>query len=214
MDTFLHSLHTWQQAALAWLAGRDPLTVDLAMLLAMTLEGMGIPGIPGEVPMLAQAALIHAGVHSYWHAAVIGTIANFLGSLLGYELAARGVKWFPARWRHTLTKGAAKLNGSRHAGWLILLSRSFGALRTPITWGAGAGRYPFGPYAVWAFVGAVIHVFAWQYALWKGTGWFSHLKPHELLWAGALALVAGLAYWLWRQLSKKEPVSQPGRDDL
>lgn len=60
MDAFLHSLHHWQHAALAWLSARDPLTVDAAMLLAMTLEGMGIPGIPGEVPMLAQAALIHS----------------------------------------------------------------------------------------------------------------------------------------------------------
>lgn len=199
MNHLLQSVHHLQQVALEWLSTRNPDTVDAAMLLAMTLEGMGIPGIPGEIPMLAQAGLIHAGERTYWHASVVGTSANFLGSLLGYAVGAYGARWLPERWRGRLLQGSAQLAASPHSGWLILISRSIGALRTPITWGAGAGRYPFGRFAIWALLGAIVHVFVWQYALWQGTGWLGHLRPHELLAVLGVALVLGLTWWLLRQ---------------
>lgn len=199
MSELLHTVHHLQRAAQEWLATRNPATVDAAMLLAMTLEGMGIPGIPGEIPMLAQAGLIEAGERTYVHAATVGTVANFLGSLVGYYIGGRGARLVPECWRSKLSSGATQLAASPHSGWLILLSRSFGALRTPITWGAGAGHYPFGRYAVWALLGAILHVFAWQYALWQGAGWLGRLRPHELLAALAVAIVLGLAWWLLRR---------------
>ncbi len=211
MDSLMHTIHTWQHTALVWLSTRDPLSVDLVTLLAMTLEGMGIPGIPGEIAMLAQAGLIESGKHSYLHASVVGTVANFLGSLLGYQLAALWSDRFPERWRARLMEGATRLSASQQGGWLVLLSRSFGALRTPVTWGAGAGGFPYGAYLIWALLGAIVHVFVWQYMLWQGTGLLSRLKPRELVAVGILALIGGLIWWLreraernYRQLAPQQ----------
>lgn len=207
------NIHELQAAAAAWLGARDPLTVDVVMGIAMTLEGMGIPGIPGEIPMLAQVGIIEAGHTTYLRAAGLGTIANFAGSLIGYWVAKHHLGWLPARWLHHLEEGGKKLSGSQHAGWLIALSRSIGALRTPITWAAGRAGYPLIPYAIWSLVGAALHVFGWQYLLWKGASALLKASADDIERYGpAVALMvlgAGGVALLWKRWQK-----MPERDPL
>ena len=45
----------------AWLASLDPTLLNAATFGLLTLEGAGVPGVPGVIPMLAQSAMIDAG---------------------------------------------------------------------------------------------------------------------------------------------------------
>ena len=85
-----------------WLAGLDPAVLDVSTFGLLALEGAGIPGIPGVVPMLAQVAAIDAGHTTLGAAIAWGVAGNWLGSLLGYAVSRWGGRWLPAGWRERL----------------------------------------------------------------------------------------------------------------
>ncbi|WP_245872829.1 DedA family protein [Deinococcus planocerae] len=181
----------------AWLTALDPAWLNAATLGLMFVEGAGVPGIPGILPMLAQAALISAGATSYPEAVLWGALGNFLGSLAGYALGAEILERLPARWRERMeTPRVRRLTA--HAGpLLIVLSRSVGSLRTPVTWTARALGVRPAPFTLWALVGAVLHVGLWQYLLWKsGEAALRYVRRAEADLTPVLLLAAlGAALW-------------------
>lgn len=175
----------------AWLTALDPAWLNAATLGLMFVEGAGVPGVPGILPMLAQAALMGAGRTSYADAVLWGALGNFLGSLTGYALGGRILARLPARWRERVqTPRIRRLTA--HAGpLLIVLSRSVGSLRTPVTWTARALGVRSVPFTLWALVGAVLHVGLWQYALWKsGEAALRYVQRAEADLTPALLLAA------------------------
>lgn len=150
-----------------WLAGLDPLVLNLATFALLALEGAGIPGVPGVVPMLAQVASIDAGHASLGAAITWGVLGNWLGSLLGYAVSRWGGRWLPAQWRDRLGGDRATALLARYGAPLVVVSRTIGSLRTPVTLVAGSSGYPFPRYAFLSFLGALLHVGVWQTVLWK-----------------------------------------------
>ncbi|AWN24502.1 alkaline phosphatase [Deinococcus irradiatisoli] len=168
----------------------------------MFLEGMGIPGIPGFLPMLALAESIHAGQTTLWEALLSGTLGNWLGSLTGYRLAASLLTRLPQSWqRLARSKRTARLM-QRYGGLLVVVSRTIGSLRTPVTLYAGASGYPWPAYVAWSALGAAVHVGVWQTLIWyfgpeilnQFERWQDRLLPYLL---GAAVL--GLGVWWWRR---------------
>ncbi|GHF48276.1 membrane protein DedA with SNARE-associated domain [Deinococcus metalli] len=150
-----------------WLAGLDPAVLDVSTFGLLALEGAGIPGIPGVVPMLAQVAAIDAGRTTLGAAIAWGVAGNWLGSLLGYAVSRWGGRWLPAGWRERLAGERATTLLARYGAPLIVVSRTIGSLRTPMTLVAGSSGYPLGRYALLSFLGALLHVGVWQTLLWK-----------------------------------------------
>lgn len=182
-----------------WIAGLDPAVLNLSTFGLLALEGAGIPGIPGVLPMLAQASAIDAGHTTLTAAIVWGVLGNWLGSLLGYAAARWGGQYLPARWlEHPGMERAGKLL-DRWGAPLVIVSRTIGGLRTPVTLLCGLTRFPLPAYLLLSFVGAAVHVGAWQTALWK---FGPVIVPQIERWGlqiglGAAALL--LAVWLWRR---------------
>nr|WP_246580349.1 VTT domain-containing protein [Deinococcus aestuarii] len=171
--------------------------MNAATLGLMFVEGAGVPFIPGILPMLAQAALISAGRTSYPEAVLWGALGNFLGSLAGYTLGGWILARLPARWRSRVETPRVR-HLTAHAGpLLIVISRSIGSLRTPVTWTARALGVPAAPFTLWALVGAVLHVGIWQYLLWKsGEAALAYFRRAEADLTPILLLAAlGVALW-------------------
>ncbi|OLV17292.1 DedA family protein [Deinococcus marmoris] len=151
----------------SWLSSLDPAVLNLSTFGLMALEGAGIPGIPGVIPMLAQAAAIDAGHTTLTAALIWGVLGNWLGSLLGYAVARWGAHLLPARWlKARSTQRAAQLLERWGAG-LVIVSRTVGSLRTPVTLLAGLSHYPLPKYTLLSLLGAAVHVGVWQTILWK-----------------------------------------------
>ncbi|ABF44220.1 DedA family protein [Deinococcus geothermalis] len=182
-----------------WLASLNPTLRNAATFGLLTLEGAGVPGVPGVIPMLAQSAMIDAG-HTTLEAALLwGVLGNWCGSLLGYAAGRWGSHRIPARWTRSLRGERTQALLGRWGAGVIILSRTVGSLRTPITLGAGAARYPFPRFVLFSFLGALLHVGVWQVVLWRfGPALLPGLERVGLEVAAglAVALVLGLG-WLW-----------------
>lgn len=188
----------------AWLAGLDPTTLHISTFGLLFLEGMGIPGIPGVLPMMAQVGLIDAGKTTLEAAIFWGTLGNWLGSVCGYALGRWGGRFVPARWQSQLDSEQARDLLRRYGPLAVVASRTIGALRTPVTLGAGAMNYPLVPYVVYSLIGALIHIGVWQWLLWRfGLQILPHLErvgAQALMVIGALVAAALLGrWWLMRQ---------------
>lgn len=188
-----------------WLLGLEPEWLNAAAFGLLTLEGMGIPGVPGALPMAAQVPLIESGRNTLAAAVAWGTLGNWLGSLLGYGLGRWGEGFLPARWRQSLHDPRHLALLERWGGLLVVVSRTIGSLRTPVTLGAGMTRYPLGKYVVYSLIGSLIHIGVWQYLLWKfgpailrGFGRYGA----ELAALAGVAVLAALAWHFWRRRSR------------
>ena len=151
----------------AWLDSLSPIWLHLTTFVMMFLEGMGIPGIPGVLPMLALAESIHAGQTTLTEAVAWGVAGNWVGSLVGYKLAAVSLKRLPRRWQRIARSRRTAGIMRRWGGLAVILSRTFGSLRTPVTLYAGASGYPWRTYLGFSFLGALLHVGVWQTLLWR-----------------------------------------------
>ncbi len=196
----------------AWLDSLPPLWLHLSTFLLMFLEGMGIPGIPGVLPMLALAESIHAGQTTLSEAVVWGALGNWLGSLLGYRLAASALKRLPQSWQRIARSERTARIMRRWGGVAVIISRTVGSLRTPVTLYAGASGYPWRAYGVFSLLGAMLHVGVWQTLLWRFgpeilqsfERFQSQLLPYL---AGALLLGGG---WLLLRRRSKQARPDPG----
>ena len=72
---------------LNWLNTLDPLVVHLINALVLFIEGIGVPGVPFEPPMLAAGILVHQGKTTLIESILWGGVANWLGNIGGYYLA-------------------------------------------------------------------------------------------------------------------------------
>ena len=182
----------------AWLDSLSPIWLHLTTFIMMFLEGMGIPGIPGVLPMLALAESIHAGQTTLAEAIAWGVAGNWVGSLVGYKLAAVALKRLPRRWQRIAhSRRTAGIMG-RWGGLAVILSRTFGSLRTPVTLYAGASGYPWRAYMGFSFLGALLHVGVWQTLLWRfGPDILKTFESFQgQLLPYLLALAALVALWL------------------
>lgn len=184
-----------------FLAGLDPVLLNFASFALMALEGAGIPGIPGVIPMLAQVASIDAGHTTLSSALIWGVLGNWLGSLAGYAVARWGGRWIPGRWASKLQSDRAANLLTQYGGPLIIVSRTIGSLRTPVTLVAGMTAYPPAQYTLFSLLGAVLHVGLWQTLLWKfGPAILPQMERwgREILIGLALLAVLLWGYRRWR----------------
>jgi membrane protein DedA with SNARE-associated domain len=175
----------------AWLDSLPPIWLHLSTFVMMFLEGMGIPGIPGVLPMLALAESIHAGQTTLLEAVSWGVMGNWLGSLAGYRVAASALKRLPRRWQRVARREGTARIMRRWGGLAVIFSRTFGSLRTPVTLYAGASGYPWRAYVLFSFLGALLHVGVWQTLLWRFGP--DILQAFERVQAQVLPYMIGLA---------------------
>ena len=198
----------------AWLDSLPPLWLHLSTFILMFLEGMGIPGIPGVLPMLALAESIHAGQTTLPEAVAWGALGNWLGSLLGYRLAASALRWLPESWQRIARSERTARIMRRWGGLAIIVSRTVGSLRTPITLYAGASGYPWRAYTVYSLLGAVLHVGVWQTLLWRfGPEILQNFErfQSQLLPYFAGAVLLGVAWLLFRRRLKQKHLDAGGQ---
>ena len=200
---------------LAWLDSLNPFWLHLSSFALMFLEGMGIPGIPGFLPMLALAESIHAGQTTLWEALLSGTLGNWLGSLTGYRLAASLLGRLPLSWqRLARSKRTARLM-QRYGGLLVVVSRTIGSLRTPVTLYAGASGYPWPAYVAWSALGAAVHVGVWQTLIWRFgpdiLKQFERLQDRTLPYVLGVVVVAAAVWW-WRRKHRPAELAEDAVD--
>ena len=192
LDNFLH-----------WLNTLDPLVVHLVNALLLLIEGIGVPGVPFEPPMLAAGILVHQGRTSLLESILWGGIGNWIGNIGGYYLGGRGMRMLPERIRGSM--GIPEVRGwlDRYGAWVVIISRWFGAIRTPFILYAQEAGMPIRTYALYSLLGAMSWTAAWQTGLWYFGSVFIELW-HKYQWyvIGGVLLVLGAVYFIMSRRRK------------
>jgi membrane protein DedA with SNARE-associated domain len=176
-----------------------------AVFVLMVLESACIP-IPSEVTMVFGGFLVSRGDLNFWWVALLGTIANVVGSWLAYWVGLRGGRPLVERWgrfiflrKHELDR--AEVWFQKHGETAVFVSRLLPVIRTFISLPAGVARMPFGKFTLYTFLGCLPWTFALTWAgLVLGDNWETVLRYGEpITWAIAGICVAVVAWWLVRR---------------
>ena len=176
----------------------------IAVLLLMVLESACIP-VPSEAIMLYGGFLVARGQTSLAAIIVAGIAGNVIGSWLAYGAGRRlGREWvLRAHWLHVTPARLATAERwfARRGDWAVLLARCIPLVRTFISLPAGVARMPFVRFSVLTLVGCIPWVTALALAgraLGSRWGTLQH-DFHYVDFAVLVAVVAGVAWWLWRR---------------
>lgn len=194
-------------AALGSLVSRYGLA---AILVLMAGESCGLP-LPSEVVVPSGGALAAAGRLNFAAVVLVATLANLLGSLVAYLVAARwgtAVLLGPGRYvgirRHHVE--IADRWFQRYGQPAVFFGRLLPVVRTYISFPAGLAGVPLGRFAILTVLGSL----PWNFAL-ALVGY--QLRDHydqvaSFIRGGgyllALAVLAVLVFW-WLRGRRPEP---------
>jgi membrane protein DedA with SNARE-associated domain len=191
-----------------------------AVFVLMVLESACIP-IPSEVTMVFGGFLVSRGDLDFFWVAMIGTIANVVGSWIAYAVGAWGGRPLIERWgryvflrKHELDRAHEWFE--RRGEMAVFVSRLLPVIRTFISLPAGVARMPFGKFTLYTFLGCLPWTFALTWAgLVLGENWETVLRYGEpVSWAIALAMVAFIAWWLGKRYRAKKEAQAAGGPPL
>lgn len=131
----------------------------VAVFVLMTLESCGVP-FPSEVVMPTGGLLAATGHMNLFAAILAGAVANLVGSLIAYGLAARfgePLLLGPGRYvgirRHHLEIADGWFR--RWGLWAVFFGRVLPVIRTYISFPAGLARVDLLRFSILTFVGAL-----------------------------------------------------------
>ena len=132
----------------------------VAVFLLMTAESCGIP-IPSEIVVPLGGVLAAAGRWNVFELAVVAAVAEVIGALIAYGLAAR--------WGEALLLGPGRYVGirthhieladrwfQRYGVPAVFFGRLLPAVRTYMSFPAGLARVPLGRFALFSFAGSLV----------------------------------------------------------
>ena len=180
-----------------------------AVFVLMVLESACIP-IPSEITMVFGGFLVSRGDLDFFWVAMIGTLANVVGSWLAYWVGLRGGRPLIERWGkyvflrpHELDR--AEVWFEKHGEAAVFVSRLLPVVRTFISLPAGVARMPFGKFTIYTFLGCL----PWTFAL-AGIGYAVGSRWHIVeRYFRPIAIVIGLicvavaAWWLVKRFRAK-----------
>jgi len=185
----------------------------LGVVVIMALESANIP-IPSEVTMpLAGWMLVQArglsALHALLHGGLWGAVGCTTGSVISYALGAWGGRPLVERYGKYIMVSEEDLEKadrwfSRWGDWAAFISRLLPIVRTFISFPAGVVRMNFSRFVVYSFIGS----FIWCSLLAAGGYYFGEhweelraiMRPFDI--PIAIAIVAGLAYYVYQHIRK------------
>lgn len=177
----------------------------LAVFVLMALESACVP-IPSEVTMVFAGYLVSRGKLDFAAVALVGTVANLVGSWAAYAVGRSGGRALLERYgryllirHHDIDRADAWF--ARHGETAVLVSRLLPVVRTFISLPAGIAGMPLRRFSLYTFAGCLPWVFALTGAGWAlGESWRRILGSFSIASAViAIALVATAIVWLLRR---------------
>jgi len=204
------------EALFTWISGVISAMGYPGVALLMAIESCCIP-LPSEMIMPFAGWLVATGRFTLWGIALAGAIGCVVGSIPAYYAGMYGGRALVQRY------GKYFLMSTEHLDWAerffarrgeitVLVARLLPVVRTFIAFPAGVARMPMGKFIVYTFVGS----FPWCLGLgWVGmkvgenreilTAWF-----HRADIVIGVLIVAAVAYFVWKQTSRRQTTRAPG----
>jgi membrane protein DedA with SNARE-associated domain len=151
----------------------------LGLFILMTLESALMP-IPSEIVMPFAGYLVYLGHFDLALVVIISSLANLVGSWIGYFLGIKiGRKFVLKYGKYLLIKeehvDKAEKWMNKHGAKVILASRNMPAIRTIIPLPSGILRVNFVKFSIFTFIGSI----PWNFLL-TYTGYILGEKWYEI----------------------------------
>lgn len=181
--------------------------ISIAALL--TLNSSGIP-IPSEIILPFSGYQVYLGHMNLWLVATAGMVGCNLGSAIAYWIGAKGGRPLVERYgRWVLMSGhdLDRMTGffQRYGGITILVGRMLPVVQTFVAFPAGIAKMSRVRFHIYTSLGSWIWYFGLAWTGRKlGEAW--HTDPrvqqifHRFHLVVELALLAGVAYFVWSHL--------------
>lgn len=181
----------------------------LALFAIVTLQTMGVGGLPGKTSLVAASILAADGVFELWHVLVLAAFGVSLGGYAGYAIGRVGGRSLLLG-DHLVARRLAKPLGiterffAAHGPKAVFLARFFPGVKVVAAPLAGVARMPWAAFALWHTLGAVAFALVFgltSYYAGRGTiAIVEHLGVVALL---PLAGTAGIAWLGLRTLRRR-----------
>ncbi len=204
------------EALFTWISGVISAMGYPGIALLMAIESCCVP-LPSEMIMPFAGWLVATGRFTLWGIALAGAIGCVVGSIPAYYAGMYGGRALVQRYGKYFLMSTEHLDCAerffaRRGDITVLVARLLPMVRTFIAFPAGVARMPMGKFIVYTFVGS----FPWCLGLgWVGmkvgenreilTAWF-----HRADIVIGVLIVAGIAYFVWKQTSRRQTTRAPG----
>jgi len=185
------------------------------VFVLMTLESMVAP-VPSELVMPFAGFLIFQGQFNLWWVLVASSLGSIVGSLLSYGMGMLGK---PVVLRY----GRYLLLNPHHLDWTtdffqrrgritIFIARFIPVVRHLISIPAGLARMELLPFIIYTAIGATMwNMFLVYLGMILKENWQIVQKyTHILDYFVVVALIAGLAYFVWKFRAARNSVKETG----
>lgn len=188
----------------------------VAVFAILFFDSIGVP-LPTELSLLVSGYLVHLGDFHFgptiavaWAGSLSGsTVSYLLGRRLGPTVMERIARVFRLTPEH-LTRANEWF--ARHGHKAVLFARFIPVVRNYMSYPAGIIGMPFPKFILFTALGYGAWEFANIYAAYHlGRGWKRLLaRMDQLAWIlAAVAVVAALAWWLWRRVRRGRSEKTP-----
>ena len=181
------------------------------IVVLMAINSAGVP-LPSELIMPFSGYVVYLGRFNLFLVATVGMVGCNLGSALAYWIGARGGRPLVERYgkwvlmsHHDLDRMAWFFQ--KYGSIAVLLARMMPLVQTFISFPAGIARMPRLRFHIYTSLGSWTWYICLAYVGMKlGEKW--HTDPrlyqvfHRFHLAVEIALVAGMAWFLWAHLSR------------
>ena len=198
----------------------------VAIFLLMVLESACVP-IPSEITMLFGGALVSAPFLAPEQqldlvtVALLGAVANLVGSWLAYGVGYVGGRPLVIRWGRYLLLRPHEIDRAhawfdRYGDQAVFFSRLLPVVRTFISLPAGVARMNVWKFSLYTLLGCLPWTFGLAFLGYElGARWDRverFLRP--VSWLVAVLVVAGVGWSVWRRIrylrANPLPPSDPG----
>lgn len=188
----------------------------IGIFIMMTLESACIP-IPSEPTMMLAGVNASNGEYPFIAVVLVGTIANVIGSWIGYAIGyfGRYEALEKHKWLHLDPKQIARTERwfEKYGAATVFFTRLLPIVRTFVSLPAGAARMPIMRFTVYTAAGAFIWMLGLTFLGYQlGENWRDvQEKMHYFDYVIALVIVAA-AVWLFMRWWKNRGAG-PGTPD-
>lgn len=184
----------------------------VAIFLLMVLESACVP-IPSEVTMLFGGALVSAPFLAPEQqldlvaVALVGAVANLVGSWLAYWAGYAGGRPLVDRWGRYLLLRPHEIDRAhawfdRYGHEAVFFGRLLPVVRTFISLPAGVARMNLWKFSLYTLLGCLPWTFGLAFLGYKLGGRWDEVEGflRPVSWLIAVLVVAGVAWWAWRRI--------------
>jgi membrane protein DedA with SNARE-associated domain len=179
------------------------------IFFTQTLESIAFP-IPSEIVLPFSGYLATTGTFSFWSVVIVATLANLLGSIIGYYIGATGGRYLLEKYGKYIlisSDSIAKMDSllQRRGELVAFIARMLPGIRTFSSIIIGSGKMRYSVFFWYTILGSFIWNLGLAYVGYKVGEEWNILQPyfHKIEIVIGVAIIGFVAWYVYTNVRKR-----------